>query len=286
MNPIQPTTFVLKIQCPDQKGLLAAVSQAIAQAGGNILQLWQHTATDLDLFFMRAKVDAGVDFDHSSFAQRLDAMSGALDMKYEIHDFSARPKVGLLVSKTSHCLYELLIKHREGDLPCEFPCVISNHADLATVAAQFGVPFYHVPTQSGKEQHESQVDQILRSHGCEWVVLARYMQVLSKNFTDSWDMRVLNIHHGFLPAFQGAKPYHQAWSKGVKMIGATAHFANEDLDQGPIVEQDVKRVSDRSSIAELVQVGKDVERKVLLQGLQKLLNHQVFCAAGRTFIVD
>lgn len=286
MQNSQSNQLILKVQCPDQKGILAKTTNAITLAGGNILQLFQHTAKDLDLFFLRALVEIHQDFNPDLLRSEMESLREPLRLNFEIHDPDHRPKVGILVSKTSHCLYELLVKHREGDLNCDFPCIISNHPDLAIVAGQFGVPFYHVPTSAGKLQHEAQVEQILRNHQCDIVVMARYMQILSQEFTDRWPFKILNIHHGFLPAFQGAKPYHQAWSRGVKIVGATAHFANEDLDQGPIVAQDVLRVSDRLSIQELVQVGKDIERKVLLQGLQKIIHHNVFCAAGRTFIID
>lgn len=278
--------LIVKVQCPDQKGILAKTTQAIADAGGNILKLTQHTAKDMDQFFLRALVEIHQDFHPEVLTRELHALQEPLKLNFEIHNPNNRPKVGILVSKTSHCLYELLVKHREGDLHCDFPCIISNHADLANVAGQFGIPFYHVPTSAGKEQHEAQVEQLLRSHGCDLVVMARYMQILSKEFTDRWPMQILNIHHGFLPAFQGARPYHQAWAKGVKIIGATAHFANEDLDQGPIVAQDIIRVSDRLNIDELVQMGKDIERRVLLQALQKLIHQNVFCAGGRTFVID
>lgn len=286
MNNALKNQLIVKVQCPDQKGILAKTTNAIAMAGGNILQLTQHTAKDLDLFFLRALVEIHEDFHPEILTAEFEALRAPLQLHFEIHDPSVRPRVGILVSKTSHCLYELLVKHREGDLHCDFPCIISNHPDLGIVAGQFGVPFYHVPTTAGKAQHEAQVEQLLRSHNCDLVVMARYMQILSQEFTDRWPFQILNIHHGFLPAFQGAKPYHQAWARGVKIIGATAHFANEDLDQGPIVAQDITRVSDRLNISELVQMGKDIERKVLLQGLQKIIQHNVFCAANRTFILD
>jgi formyltetrahydrofolate deformylase len=282
----QKTRRYLQIQCPDKKGLIAKITEIAALHGANVLDLSQHTATDINVFFLRGLLEFDQDIHADAFYK--DLLSIANEWHWKIHFSNAlhKPKVALLVSKTSHCLYELLIKHREGELACEFPCILSNHPDLEHIAQQFNIPFHYASTSQGKEHHEASIQSLIDSYDCEWIVLARYMQILSPEFTRRWDMKILNIHHGFLPAFMGAKPYHQAWHKGVKIIGATAHFANEDLDQGPIVAQDILRVSDRSSTQDFVQMGKDIERKVLLQCLQRILNHQVFYAEGRTFILD
>ncbi len=285
--------YYLNIACPDQSGLIASVTGAVAAAGGNILDLRQHTAEDLDTFFLKAlfaipKVSGDAEESalfESRFRASFAPLAAKLSMEWELAPRARKRRVALLVSKTSHCLYELLIKHRDEELDCEFPVVVSNHPDLAPIADQFGIPFRVVDPSKGKSAYEADLQAILEEHGIDLVVLARYMQILSGDFTARWNMKVINIHHGFLPAFKGAKPYHQAWFKGVKLIGATAHFANEDLDQGPIISQDVLRVSDSASIAEFVRLGKDVERKVLLDALQLYLSRSVFVKEGRTFVL-
>jgi len=192
----------------------------------------------------------------------------------------------VLVSKTSHCLYEILLKHADGELDCEIPVIISNHPDLAHIASSFHIPFFQVDTAKGKQAYEKDLEDILLKYQIELVVLARYMQVISGDFCRKWDTRIINIHHGFLPAFKGAKPYHQAWQKGVKIIGATGHFATEDLDQGPIIFQDVIRVADTRSVDEFIRMGKDVERRVLVEAVRRYLSHSIFLHDGRTFVIE
>jgi formyltetrahydrofolate deformylase len=275
--------YCLKAVCPDRPGIVAAVAEALASKGGNILDLAQHTVVERSLFLLRAVVEAPAPI------QNFESTAAKLSMRFELHDLAKRPKVAILVSKTAHCLYELLLKHEDGHLPCEFSSVIGNHSDLESVASHFKLPFHHVPVASGAEgqaQHEAKIQEILSASGVELVVLARYMRVLTPSFVKQWDSRVLNIHHGFLPAFSGARPYAQAWDKGVKIIGATAHFATAELDAGPIVAQDVLHVSDRSSVEELSDLGKDVERQVLVRALKTVLEHRVFVEGGRTFILD
>ncbi len=283
------SSYYLTVTCPDRAGLIASVTGAIAASGGNILDLRQHTAIDLDEFFLKAHFTLGEGSDEvasaTAFKARFATIADALAMEWELSSASTKRRVAILVSKTSHCLYELLLKHQDGELDCDFPVIVSNHADLGGVAAQFGIPFRVVDTSKGKAAYEADLQAILEEYRVDLVVLARYMQILSGDFTSRWRERVINIHHGFLPAFKGAKPYHQAWFKGVKLIGATAHFANEDLDQGPIIAQDVLRVSDSASIAEFVRLGKDIERKVLLDALSLYLSHSVFVRDGRTFVL-
>ena len=277
--------FTLTVNCPDQKGIIAAVTQNIAAGGGNILNLSQHTAVDINTFLLKADFSIDQSFDRSAFETEFNNVASRFQMDWKLHDKATRPKVAILVSKTSHCLYELLLKHQDGELACDFPVIIANHPDLASVAAQFHIPFFQVDATKGKAAYEADLQKILDDHRIDTVVLARYMQILSPEFTRRWAFQVINIHHGFLPAFMGAKPYHQAWHKGVKIIGATAHFANENLDQGPIICQDTIQVSDTCSIAEFVQMGKDVERRVLFVGLKRFLDRQVFVYGGRTFVL-
>jgi formyltetrahydrofolate deformylase len=277
--------FILKIACPDQPGLIAAVTGTIAASGGNVLNLSQHTATDINAFLMKTLFETGDGFDEAGFGSEFDSIAARLKMEWSMADTSKKPKVAILVSKTSHCLYELLLKHQDGELDCDLPVVVSNHPDLASVATQFHVPFYQVDPEKGKEAYEADIREILESYGVDLIVLARYMQILSKEFVSRWELRIINIHHGFLPAFVGAKPYHQAWNKGVKIIGATAHFVSDVLDQGPIIAQDVLRVPDTRSVAEFIRLGKDVERKVLYEALRLYLDRSVFVRGGRTFII-
>jgi len=279
--------YVLRVTCADQSGLIAAVSESVARAGGNILDLAQHTALDIDTFLLKATFETGATFDPDAFRASFAAgCAQKYAMTWELHDLHARRQVALFVSKTDHCLYELLLKHKDGELECDLPCIIANHPDLGSVAGSFGIPFYLVPSDIPKPEQEERFAQILGRYKVDTVVMARYMQILRKEFTELWPNKIINIHHGFLPAFKGAKPYHQAWAKGVKLIGATAHFANEDLDQGPIITQDVEKVDERSNISDLVRLGKDVERRVLLRAIKLHLSHSIFVIGGRTFIME
>jgi len=277
--------YTLTVTCADRPGIVAALTQLIASFDCNVVDLSQHTAIDLSMFFLKLVFDTKDDFEESHFRKKFLPIAENFAMTWQLWDKQKKVRVAILVSKTSHCLYELLLKHQDGELDCEFPVIISNHETLASIANQFKIPFHHVDPSKEKLEYEADLNQILHSYNIDLVVLARYMQVLSSKFTKKWDSRVINIHHGFLPAFVGARPYHQAWYKGVKIIGATAHFATEDLDQGPIISQDIMRVSDSCSIARFVQLGKDVERRVLFQALKHYLDHSVFVNGGRTFVM-
>lgn len=278
--------FILTVNCPDQKGIIASVTQFIAAEGGNILNLSQHTAVDINVFMLKALFSVDESFEPDRFRTAFAKVAQPQKMEWQLVDKSLKKRAAILVSKTSHCLYELLLKHQDGELDCEFPVIIGNHGDLATVATQFHIPFFQVDPGKGKAAYEADVQRILEQYNIDLVIMARYMQILSPEFTRTWALKVINIHHGFLPAFMGAKPYHQAWNKGVKIIGATAHFANENLDQGPIISQDTIRVSDHCSVSEFVQLGKDVERKVLFEAVKLYLEHSVFVYGGRTFIIE
>lgn len=275
---------ILTVSCPDQPGLIAACTQVLAQDGANIVDLTQHTALDIESFFLRAEFDVPVD-SLGSIRTELEHLAERFTMTWQLYDAHRKPRVALFGSKTDHCLYELLLGQRDGDLNCEFTCLVANHAILEPVARQFNIPFFLVSSQQSKESQEERFREILFSSQSEALVLARYMQVLSPQFTSEWAYKIINIHHGFLPAFKGAKPYHQAWAKGVKLIGATAHFATEDLDQGPIIWQSVQQVPDTSSIDRFIQIGKDVEKRTLSIALRLWLEHRVFVHQGRTFIL-
>ena len=278
------TRYILQIFCPDQKGLIAGTTQVLAKAGANIIDLQQHTAKDIETFFLRAVFDIEAD-GIPEVKRHLETIAPHLQLNWKLFDTSKTERVAIFVSKTDHCLYDLLLKRRDGDLPCEFSCIVGNHPDLGPVGGSFGVPFYYVPSNPDKTIPENRFREIIEETKTDTIVLARYMQILTAQFTEEFKYRIINIHHGFLPAFKGAKPYHQAWHKGVKIIGATAHFATEDLDQGPIICQDIQRVPETASIDELVELGKDIEKRTLSQALKLWLEHRVFVHAGRTFIL-
>jgi len=279
--------FVLKITCPDKKGILAGVTKIIAKEGGNILNLNQHTAKDIGVFMLKAEFEITPGYSIDQFKTAFDELAKNFEMKWELHNPLMKKRAAILVSQTNHTLYELLLKHKDGELDCDFPVIISNHESNRSVAQQFGIPYHFVDVRGlGKEKAELQIHELLVNHGIDLVIMARYMQILSADFTRKWEEKIINIHHGFLPAFQGAKPYHQAWYKGVKLIGATAHFATEELDQGPIITQEVIKVSDTCSIQQFIQLGKDVERRTLYLGVKKYLEHSVFLYKNRTFILD
>jgi formyltetrahydrofolate deformylase len=276
--------FILQVLCPDRSGLIAAFTQGIAQTGANILDLTQHTAKDIDTFFLRAFVECESDA-VPRIKEHFSKMESEKSMQWDLRDAKHKTKLALFGSTTNHCVYELLLSHRDGVLPCEFTCIISNHTVLEPIARAFNLPFFLVPSDAPKPEQEKKFNEILHASQTEGIVLARYMQILSEEFTETWKYRIINIHHGFLPAFKGAKPYHQAWAKGVKIIGATAHFATADLDQGPIIWQSVQQVPDTGSIEQFIQIGKEVEKRTLLHALKLYLEHRVFLHNERTFIL-
>jgi len=279
-------TYTLTVSCTDQPGLIAAVTGCIAETGGNILNLAQYTAVDLGMFFCRVTFASTDGFTEDRFNAGFSKVGDKFKMDWKFFNNSRKKRVAVLVSKTSHCLYEILLKHADGELDCDIPVIISNHPDLAHIATSFHIPFFQVDVAKGKAAYEKDLDDILHQYDIDLVVLARYMQVMSGDFCARWDTKVINIHHGFLPAFKGAKPYHQAWQKGVKIIGATGHFATEDLDQGPIIFQDVIRVEDTKSVDEFIRLGKDVERRVLVEAVRRYLDHNIFLYNGRTFVIE
>ena len=293
MSGMKLSQYTLTVTCPDKSGLIAAITNCIASSGGNILNLAQHTSTDIGIFFCRIAFSApavcdenDTIFSPAAFMAEFSDIAAKFNIKWQLFDRSVKQRMAILVSRTSHCLYEVLLKHEDGQIDCDIPVIISNHPDLCSVATEFHIPFFQIDPLKGKAACEADLEALLKQYKIDVVCLARYMQILSPEFTRKWDNRIINIHHGFLPAFKGAKPYEQAWHKGVKMIGATAHFANEDLDQGPIIWQDVVRVKDTNSIEEFVEIGKDVERRVLVEGLKRYFNHNVFIHDGRTFIIE
>lgn len=282
-------TAILIVQCKDNKGIVAAVSQFLYENNGNILAVDQYVDDDLGDFFMRAEWELGTfDIDKDHILQEFKAKVGQqFEMEYSLSFNFPKPRMALFVSKLSHCLFDILSRYYSGQFNVEIPLVISNHPDLEPVVRAFGIPFYHLPvTKETKVEQEKKQLELMVEHDIDFVVLARYMQILSGNFIKHFPNNVINIHHSFLPAFVGAKPYHAAYKRGVKIIGATAHYVTEELDAGPIIEQDVARVRHHNTVDDLVQIGQDVEKVVLSKAIKYHLARKVRVVGNRTIIFN
>ena len=276
---------IFLIQTNDRKGLLASVVDFFYSRGYNILKCQQHTDSFEKRFFMRIELDASdMKTSRKELEDEFAVLASSLSLEWSCHWSDYKTRMAILVSKTSHCLYDLLSRQHEGELNAEIPLIISNHPDLERVAEQFRIPYYCLPVGDDKKAQEEKVRELLRKFHIDLVVLARYMQILSSDFTDEWKNRIINIHHAFLPAFQGANPYKRAYERGVKMIGATAHYASEDLDQGPIIEQNVVRVSHERTPEGLREVGKDCEKQVLSTAVKAHLEHRIIVYQNRTIV--
>ena len=281
-----PPTIIARLHGPDRPGLVARVAQWIFERQGNILHADQHHDHAAGVFFQRVEWRPAGESDAEE-AAAFCAFAVSLGMATEVTPSNARPAVALFVSKIPHCFLDLLARWPLDEFAGRLACVISNHADFAPVAAQHDLPFYHVPvTTATKGEAEACQREILREHGVELIVLARYMQVLSEDFLSTCGCPVINIHHSFLPAFAGAKPYHQAHARGVKLIGATAHYATAVLDDGPIIQQEVAPVSHRHSIPDLVRIGRDLEKSVLAKAVRWHLGGRVLVYGRKTVVFD
>lgn len=277
-------TTVLLLRCPDRPGIVAAVGQTIAALGGNIIHADQHTDRVHDLFLQRveATFPEGADV-----AGAMAPVSAAYDMTWSMHVAGPAPRLALLVSQQGHCLADLLSRVDLGELDAEIALVASNHDTHADLVARHGVTFHHLPVdETDPDRQSAAMHALVRDHDVDLVVLARYMRILPAPFVDDFDRRIINIHHSFLPAFVGAKPYHQAFERGVKIIGATAHYATSTLDEGPIIHQDVTPVSHRHEVPDLVRLGADLERTVLARAVRLHLEHRVLTYGNRTVVFD
>jgi formyltetrahydrofolate deformylase len=277
----------LIVQCPDRPGIVAAVSRFLFEHGANIMQADQFsTAGGSGRFFLRIEFQtAGLDLPREALAARFaEEIAMPFEMEWRLAG-ERRQRVALMVSRTEHCLMELLWRWRRRELEVDIPLVISNHADLRADVEAFGIPFHHLPVNpTMRPEQEAAVRALLTEHDVDLVVLARYMQILSAEFVDAYPGRIINIHHSFLPAFAGADPYGRAFDRGVKIIGATAHYATEDLDEGPIIEQDVVRVTHRDAREDLVRLGREVERSVLARAVQWHIEDRVSVYGNRTVV--
>lgn len=281
-------TGILLIDCPDRKGIAAAVSDFLYRHNANILHADQHQDSERGLFLMRVEWDlAGFDLDLDDCVRQFTSIADRFQMRWRIERSDRPHRVALFVSKYDHCLVDLLYRHHSGELLCEIPLVVSNHPDAKRWADFYGVPFFHIPVEPGtKAEAEKRQLALLKEHGIDLVVMARYMQVLSTDFVAQFPYRIINVHHSFLPAFSGARPYHRAFERGVKLIGATSHYATQDLDEGPIIEQEVVRISHRDGLEDLVQKGRDLEQVVLSRAVRWHLSHRVLVYDRKTVIFD
>jgi len=282
------TTAVLLVSCPDQKGLVAAVSDFVYRHDGNIRSADQHTDDEVGVFLQRVEWDlAGFRIPREGIAEAFRPVAERFGMTWDLRWSDEVPRMALFASRLGHCLQDLLWRWRSGELRAEVPVVVSNHEELGDLARSFGVAFeaYELAADARAEA-ETAIRRSLRGHRVDLVVLARYMQVLGGEFVDEYPARIVNIHHSFLPAFAGARPYHQAFQRGVKVIGATAHYVTRELDQGPIIAQDVVRVSHRDSVEDLVKKGRDIEKVVLARAVDLHLNHRVLVYGNKTVVFD
>ena len=266
------TSAILLLHCPDQKGLVAAITKFIADNGGNVLSLEQHVDSQINEFFMRVQWDlAAFAIPREKIGDYFKTLvADRLNMNWKLHFSDERLRMALFVSKPAHCLYEILGRVQGGEWAVDLPLILSNHADHASVAARFGIPFHHFPIdKENREAQEQTQIALLNESKIDLVVLARYMIIVGAPFVREYSGRMINIHHAFLPAFIGARPYHRAYDRGVKLIGATAHYVTADLDEGPIIEQDVVRVTHRDSVEDLTRMGGDVEKLVLSHAIRR-----------------
>eukprot|EP01136_Pigoraptor_vietnamica_P025318 Opistho-1_new@79209 len=286
MTTPQPSRFILKLSCPDQAGIVHAVTGFLLEQGGNILTSAQHGDADHQRFFMRIAFEASAEV--AAMRSAFGPLAARLQMDWELVDSQAKTRVLLLVSKLGHCLNDLLFRVQTGHLPIEIPAIVSNHRDFYQLAASHNIPFHHFPLLNASEEQkaaqERKIIEVIEENQIDLVVLARYMQILSPGLCDYLSGRAINIHHSFLPSFKGAKPYHQAYERGVKLIGATAHYVTSHLDEGPIIEQEVARIDHSLPPEQLVAMGRDVECVTLARAIQWHAEHRVLMNGNRTVV--
>jgi formyltetrahydrofolate deformylase len=279
---------VLLISCPDRRGIVATISDFVFNHNGNILHADEHADEGSNLFLMRVEFDpAEFDIDLADFSRHFSPIAQEFEMRWRLARSDYRPKMIILVSKYDHCLVDLLYRHKSGELACEIPLIISNHPDNQPIADFYRIPYVTIPVlKESKRLAEEKILGLIKQHNPDFMVLARYMQILSNEFVNQYPQRIINIHHSFLPAFVGAKPYHQAFTRGVKLIGATSHYVTEVLDDGPIIEQDVVRISHRDSLDDLLQKGRDLEKVVLSRAVRWHIDNRVLLYGNKTVVFD
>lgn len=281
-------TATLLINCPDRKGLVAAIADFLYRHDANILHADQHQDAENQLFLMRVEWDQnGFGISPEAFADHFAPIAARFQMQWQLKLSAQRPRMAIMVSHYDHCLVDLLYRHQSGELACEIALIISNHEATRRLAEFYGIPFHHIAvTKENKAAAEAQQFALFDTHQIDLIVLARYMQILSPEFVARYPQRIINIHHSFLPAFIGARPYHRAFERGVKLIGATSHYVTEVLDEGPIIEQDIMRVSHRDQIEDLIQKGRDLEKVVLSRAVRWHVENRILLYANKTVIFD
>jgi formyltetrahydrofolate deformylase len=278
------SVYILNLSCPDRQGIVHAVSGFLLERQGNIEEAAQFNDPDTGLFFMRVQFACSA-VSHTDLRQQIDGLAQQFSMRWSLHDATQPMRTVLMVSKEGHCLNDLLFRWKSGLLPLDIRAIISNHREFYQLAASYNVPFHHIAvSKDTKAQAEAKQYEIIQSEGAELVVLARYMQILSDDMCQKLSGRAINIHHSFLPSFKGAKPYYQAHDRGVKLIGATAHYVTADLDEGPIIEQDVTRVDHSKTVEDLTAMGRDTESQVLARAVKWHSEHRVLLNGHKTVI--
>lgn len=278
--------LTILIHCPDQTGIISSVTHFLFEKKGNVIYLDQHVDKEAHVFFMRLEADFENGFTKDSFEIEFnEVLAKPYNMEWSCNLDGTVPKMAVFVSKYNHCLYDLLSRHQSGELEVEIPFILSNHKDLGHIAEQFGIPYYHIAmTKESKDSAEAEQLRLLQEHRVDFVVLARYMQIVSSRLIQHYPNKIINIHHSFLPAFAGARPYHAAFERGVKIIGATSHYVTEELDAGPIIEQDVTAVSHSHSIKDFIAKGRDLEKIVLARAVKLHIHRKTMVYNNRTVI--
>ncbi len=277
---------ILLISCPDRQGIVCAVTDFLMRHNGNITELEQHTDTGENVFFMRVEWElTGFALPRDQISEKFSLIADRLNMKYELHFSDYRPRMAIFVSKFPHCIHDLLARWHAGESNADIPLIVSNHPDLEPLASMYGIDYRLIRvTKENKAEQEAATLDLLREYSIDLIVLARYMQILSDDFCAHFPNRIINIHHSFLPAFVGAKPYHSAHQRGVKIVGATSHYVTSDLDEGPIIEQEVMRVTHKDSVDSLIRKGRDLEKLVLSRAVWAHLQNRVLVYKNRTVI--
>ncbi len=280
--------YRLVLACPDRVGVVAMVSNFISSHGGSITDANQHSDPSIGWFFMRVEIIAGsVPFGLDGLREAFSPIAQSFKMEWRITDSNEPKRVVLMASRESHCLADLLYRFHSKELFCDIPCVISNHDDLRTMVEWHDIPYHHVPVdKENKQDHFDKVKLLINEYKADVIVLARYMQILPHELCETYPHQIINIHHSFLPSFAGAKPYHQAHDRGVKLIGATCHYVTQDLDEGPIIDQDVIRISHRDQPGDMVRLGRDVEKSVLSRGLRWHLEDRILVCGNKTVVFN
>jgi len=289
MSIINKESAILLIHCGDQPGIVVAITDFIFNNGGNILNLDQHVDSEQHMFFMRVEWDLQKFLlDKNDINKMFESAVGTrFGMQWRLHFSTDKPCMALFVSKLSHCFYDILSRHEAGEWQVDIPLIISNHDEMKPVAERLGIDYFCLPvgSKNKKEQEQKQLE-LLERYNIDFIVLARYMQILTAEFIEHYQQRIINIHHSFLPAFPGGRPYHSAYARGVKIIGATSHYVTAELDAGPIIEQDVVHVSHKDTVDDMVRKGKDLEKVVLARAIWHQLNHNLLVCGNRTVVFD